>query len=421
MIRTHILPCHIPTQEADALNRESGRIYTGVVVEHWRAYRKSTKQWLSPTSEEKLSDFLTRYDTPLLHAHSKDAAQQGFAKAVNTTRALRKAGTPAHFPHRRKYYRTTIWKSTGIRLSAGSLLLARARGLAPIGITLPDKLSALGKAAFVEARLVYDRVTAKYTWHLVVEDGAVAPNAPGTSVIAVDMGEIHPAVCTDGATTLVISCKALRAARQYTQKRGAKLRSLQDTKVKGSRRWKRLKRRETRFRAKHKRTIGDLEHKISRAVVDYAHGCGAGIVAIGDVRDIADKTDKGHVQNQRMSTWAHGRIRSYITYKAEYAGMKVVLVDEAYTTQSCPTCRHRTKPKGRVYTCLACGFRGHRDAVGAANILSRHVYGELCRVRVTEPKYRHPYITGKRSSPGTGYLLQGMAWAGHTVQEAAAL
>ena len=152
-------------------------------------------------------------------------------------------------------------------------------------------------------------------------------------------------------------------------------------------------------------------------MVDYAVECEAGTIAIGDVSDIADKTDKGHVQNQRMSTWAHGRIRSYITYKAGYTGMKVVLVDEAYTTQSCPTCGQRTKPKGRVYTCLACGFRGHRDAVGAANILSRQLHGELCLVRATEPKYRHPYITGKRSRPGTAE----MAWAGHTVQEATAL
>ncbi len=421
MLRTHILPCHIPKQDADTLNRESGRIYTGVVVEHWRAYRKSAKHWISPGAEEKLSDYYTKDDQPLLHAHSKDAAQQGFAKAAKTTRAMRKAGIDANFPHRRKYYRTTIWKSTGIRLSNGTMLLARARGIAPIQIMLPDKLSTFSKAAIVEARLVYDMVTAKYTWHLVVEDGTVTPDAPGAAVIAVDTGEIHPAVCTDGETTLVVSCRQLRSLRQYTQKRGAKLRSLQDTKLKGSRRRKRLKQRETRFRAMQKRKIRDLEHKVSRAVVDYAIERGASTIAIGDVRDIADKTNKGHVHNQRMSTWAHGRIRAYITYKAGYAGMKVVLVDEHHTTQSCPQCGHRTKPKGRVYTCLACGFRGHRDAVGAANILSRHVYGELSRVPATEPKYRYPYITGKRSSPDTGYPLQGMACTNNIVQEATPL
>lgn len=138
-------------------------------------------------------------------------------------------------------------------------------------------------------------------------------------------------------------------------------------------------------------------------MVDYAVGCKAAAIAIGDVRDIADKPGKGHVQNGRLSTWAHGRIRAYITYKAGYAGMKVELVDEAYTTQSCPMCGHRTKPRGRRYSCSECGFRGHRDAVGAANILSRYLHAELGRVPVpaTEPKYRfpHPVWVGVKRSP----------------------
>ncbi|NTU84744.1 MAG: hypothetical protein HGA45_36170 [Chloroflexales bacterium] len=35
MIRTHILDCHLPRSEADALNRESGRVYTDVLVWHY--------------------------------------------------------------------------------------------------------------------------------------------------------------------------------------------------------------------------------------------------------------------------------------------------------------------------------------------------------------------------------------------------
>src|SRR5215217_5606228 len=119
----------------------------------------------------------------------------------------------------------------------------------------------------VEAMLVYERVTSKYSWHLVVEDGAITPEAPGCATVAIDMGELHPAVCTDGKQTLVISCKALRSLRQYTQKHGSVLRSLQDTKTKGSRTWRRLKKRDARFRAQQKRRIRDTEHKISREVV----------------------------------------------------------------------------------------------------------------------------------------------------------
>lgn len=397
------MSCPIPKSEADSLNRESGRIYTGVMVEHWRIYR-NTGHWLSPWGEQRLADYLTRTDAPLLHAHSKDAAQQGFAKAASVTRSLRKQGVDAHFPRHRKYYRTTIWKSTGIRVRGGIMLLARARGLPPIEVKLPVSLQ---DKTFCEARLVYDRVSSRYNWHLVVDDGLLPPSPPGTSTIAIDLGEIHPAVCTDGAQSIVISCRELRAQRQYTQKRGAVLRSLQDRKTRGSQHRKRIKRREVRFRAKQKRRIRDLEHKISREVVDFGIEATAGTIVIGDVRDIADKIDCGHKHNQRMSTWAHGRLRAYITYKAEYSGIKVELVDEHYTTQSCPACGRRAKPKGRVYTCLSCGFRGHRDAVGAANILSRHLYGELSRVPCAESKYRYPYVNrGKRSRLDTAEMAR---------------
>ncbi len=75
----------------------------------------------------------------------------------------------------------------------GVAFLARARGLEPIRVPLPSDLQ---NATFVEARLVYNRKRSHYEWHFVVDDG-LAPvlRTTGTSV-AVDMGEIHPAVVT---------------------------------------------------------------------------------------------------------------------------------------------------------------------------------------------------------------------------------
>jgi hypothetical protein len=70
MIRTHVFRCRLPMESADALNRESGRIYSGVLVEHYRILRHS-KHWLSPGAGEKLSDLLSG---TFLHAHSRDAA-----------------------------------------------------------------------------------------------------------------------------------------------------------------------------------------------------------------------------------------------------------------------------------------------------------------------------------------------------------
>src|SRR5215470_3500442 len=134
MLRTVQFACTLPKAEADALNAESGRIYTNMLVQHYRRYRKQGV-WLSRKSGERLEDALGGPTS--LHAHSRDAAQQGFYKACKTAKACREQGMDVNYPHWRKRWRTTIWKNTGIRRSDGILLLARARGLAPVTVPLP--------------------------------------------------------------------------------------------------------------------------------------------------------------------------------------------------------------------------------------------------------------------------------------------
>jgi len=152
MIRTHHIPCSLPKAEADALNRESARIYTDVLVTHYRIYRRShQRRWLSPYTAERLNDYRTRDDPPVLHAHSKDAAQQSFYAACKTAKANRHMG--AKYPHRRKLWRTTIWKQTGIRDRGDHLLLARAKNLPPITVRLPESLLMLPDRTIREAKI----------------------------------------------------------------------------------------------------------------------------------------------------------------------------------------------------------------------------------------------------------------------------
>jgi putative transposase len=192
------------------------------------------------------------------------------------------------YPYHRKHWGTTIWKASGIRVEDGVLRLARARGLAPALVPLPPPLLSLPPAAFVEARLVWDRVARHYMWHLVIEDGVPpAPPPPGDHTAAIDLGEIHPAAATDGNETVIFTCRALRSRQQYTAKRVGELTAKQDRKCKGSRRWQRLQRRKTRFRATQRRRARDLEHKVSPAVVDWASERQVHTLVIGDVRDVA--------------------------------------------------------------------------------------------------------------------------------------
>jgi predicted RNA-binding Zn-ribbon protein involved in translation (DUF1610 family) len=89
--------------------------------------------------------------------------------------------------------------------------------------------------------------------------------------------------------------------------------------------------------------------------------------------------------NHRLHQGPYGEFARMIAYKAMLAGLTVERVDEAYTSQECPECGHRQKPSGRGYTCSECGFHGHRDGVGAANIRRRYVatktFGGPKRVR----------------------------------------
>ena len=168
MLHTVQCACTLPKAEADALNAESGRIYTERFVSHYRLYRKQGV-WLTRAQGERWED---RHGGPTtLPAHSRDAAQQGFYQAGKTARSCRQLGLEVKYPYKRKRWRTTCWKQLGMRLRAGVLLLARARGLPPVEVALPSNLLALPATAFLEARLVWDRAARHDTWHLVIEDG----------------------------------------------------------------------------------------------------------------------------------------------------------------------------------------------------------------------------------------------------------
>lgn len=408
MIRTHVLPCVLPSHVADALNQASGSIYTQVLVSHWRVMRHQGA-WRSEKSGTRWSD--SRLPVKPLHAHSIDAAPQGFYRACATARALRKAGfADAKFPHRRKRFRTTMWKNTALKKDGTVLTLSTGQGHRPITLTLPAHL--VDVVRMLEVRLVYDKKARRYTWHVVVENGREPKVAPGTNTVSVDLGEIHPAVVGDAEEATIVGCRVRRAASQGHAKRLASLTAALSKTQKGSRRYKTLLRTKGRLKAKYKRVIRDLEDKVSRAIVDMAGERQASTIVLGDVRDVADGVNYGSKSNQKISQWNHGKVRTYVEYKAQAEGMAVVLQDEHYTSQTCPQCGHRHKPRGRVYTCGQCGCSGHRDVVGQINVLSVYMCGAPGNLPLPPTvKYRIPQqLRVMRRCQGTGQAQQPVAW-----------
>ena len=62
----------------------------------------------------------------------------------------------------------------------------------------------------------------------------------------------------------------------------------------------------------------------------------------------------------------------YIEYKAILEGIKVEFVKPEYTSQICSVCGEKNKANDRKYKCK-CGFKTHRDILGARNIINAPV------------------------------------------------
>jgi putative transposase len=132
-----------------------------------------------------------------------------------------------------------------------------------------------------------------------------------------------------------------------------------------------------RTKNKESRWMKDVNHKLSRKIVNYAESRGVGTIKVESLEGILEgttRTSRGAAarkNNRSQNSWTFYQLTQFISYKAERAGIKVELVDPAYTSQDCPACRQRNTADDRVYVCKKCGWKGHRDVVGAININRR--------------------------------------------------
>jgi putative transposase len=115
---------------------------------------------------------------------------------------------------------------------------------------------------------------------------------------------------------------------------------------------------------------------LSKAIVQTAKGTSRAI-ALEDLKGIRERISaKGTVKRQRrvLHSWAFFQLRAFIAYKAALAGVRVVYVDPAYTSQTCSRCGHCEKANRKsqaTFLCRSCGFSAHADLNAAVNIRAR--------------------------------------------------
>jgi putative transposase len=84
-----------------------------------------------------------------------------------------------------------------------------------------------------------------------------------------------------------------------------------------------------------------------------------------------------HCLAKSIADAAWAQFVDYLTYKAAWAGGRVVLVNPAYTSQDCSRCGHRQKLRlaDRTYRCPCCGLVLDRDHNAARNLLALGLQG----------------------------------------------
>ena len=302
-----------------------------------------------------------------LHSQSIQAVRERYFKSWQAFFALRKHGDMrVKPPHKEKRYQTTTWKKSAIKIKDGVLILSNGRGNKPLKIPVSDKINLTDIATI---SLVYNNGQYKLHFTYKIENADVSSSE---GVCGVDIGEIHPIVSNNGVNTMIFNGRYIRSIYRLRNKVMASFNKKIDRCPKHSKHWWHLVRRKWKRIRKLDNQIKDGLHKHTTRFVEMCRDSGIGIIAIGDLTNIRDNIDYGKRANQKLHQWAFGKIVNMITYKAKAQGIKVALVDESDTSQTCPQCLTRKKPTTREYACK-CGFTYHRDGVGAMNIRKKYL------------------------------------------------
>lgn len=325
----------------------------------------------------------------------------------------RAKGERAGFPRRKRRLYPVRFRMGQFALDGRGVRLATARGRPPLRVRLARDIP-YDRDRIRSVTLVYDagRLLLDVTAAVSVEDHGLDPGR----IAGVDVGIIHPFAVAGPDDALVVSGRALRAEERLhledTKRRAQKIGSRQPSRgERGSRRYKRLRARQRTQEARHRRRIRQAHHEAAKQIVSWALARRIGTLVIGAATGITQK-DAGTRHNLRLRQWRRTHLLQALTDKAELAGMMVQIVDERGSSSTCPECRARvTKPKGRMFFCKSCSYRGHRDVVGARNIAAfgggtTGAHAHVMHRRAGSPparrdRRRHLYDL-RRSCPGPG-------------------
>lgn len=124
---------------------------------------------------------------------------------------------------------------------------------------------------------------------------------------------------------------------------------------------------------REKRYMRDVDHKISKEIVDIARKFPKSVIVLEDLKNIRQKVKYSSRQNRRIHNWSFDRLGSYTDYKATSHGIPVLGdVWAAYSTRYHRQCGSINTVRDRhILHCEPCGYVVNADFNGAYNLSLR--------------------------------------------------
>jgi putative transposase len=136
----------------------------------------------------------------------------------------------------------------------------------------------------------------------------------------------------------------------------------------------RLSGKERRFQSRQRCVAKTwVNHRISKAIVSRAKATNSALALedLTGIRERVNQQPRSKTERRRANSWAFYQLRQFLEYKALRAGVALILVPPAYTSQTCHRCLHihpdpaQSYRSGKQFKCGHCGWEGDADLNGA--------------------------------------------------------
>lgn len=195
---------------------------------------------------------------------------------------------------------------------------------------------------------------------------------------SIDLGVSNLATITSnvkGFQPCIISGRNIKSVNRYYNKQLSKYKSLLASRN-GNRK---TSNRINRITNKRNNRLKDFLHKASRMIVNQLVTKDVHTLVVGYNKDWKQDTNIGKVNNQSFVQIPHGMFVELLRYKCEAVGIKLLTVNEAYTSKCSfldgeEVCKHDSYAGRRVHRGLFRSAEGtliNADVNGSYNILSK--------------------------------------------------